>query len=252
MESKSLQGRTALITGGSRGLGKAIALELGAAGARLALVARDRAALEATAAEIRGGGAEVEVFPADVTDERQVRQLERDALARFERVEILVNNAGTNVRRPLEEFTLEDWNRVISTNLTSAFLVCRSFVPQMKGRGYGRILNMASMMGHVSLPGRTAYSASKAGLLGFTRALALELAAEGITVVALSPGPFVTEMNAPLLEDAALKSEFLSRIPVGRWGDVREVGRLALFLCSTDAAFITGSDIVIDGGWSAQ
>jgi len=131
MEADFLQGRTAVVTGGSRGLGKAIAAALGSAGARLALVSRDREALEAAAAEIRGGGAEVEIFPTDVTDERQVRQLERDVLARFERVDILVNNAGTNVRCPVEEFTLEDWNRVISTNLTSAFLLCRSFVPQM-------------------------------------------------------------------------------------------------------------------------
>jgi NAD(P)-dependent dehydrogenase (short-subunit alcohol dehydrogenase family) len=252
MEADFLQGRTAVVTGGSRGLGKAIALALGSAGARLALVSRDRAALEATAAEIRSGGEVVEVFPTDVTNERQVRQLERDVLARFGRVDILVNNAGTNVRRPVEEFTLEDWNRVISTNLTSAFLLCKSFVPQMKGRGYGRILNLTSTMSHISLPGRAAYSASKAGLLGFTRALALELAAEGITVVGISPGPFVTEMNAPLLEDPTLNAQFVSRIPVGRWGEVREVGRLALYLCSPDAGFITGTDILIDGGWTAQ
>lgn len=252
MESDFLQGRTAVVTGGSRGLGKAIALALASAGARLALVSRDREALEAAAAEIRSSGAAAEVFPTDVTDERQVRQLEHDVLARFERVDILVNNAGTNVRLPVEEFTLEDWNRVISTNLTSAFLLCRSFVPQMKGRGYGRILNLTSTMSHISLPWRTAYSASKAGLLGFTKALALELATEGITVVAISPGPFVTEMNAPLLEDPARNAEFTSRIPAGRWGEVREVGRLALFLCSPDAGFITGTDILIDGGWTAQ
>jgi len=252
MEKGLLDGRTALITGGSRGLGKAIAIALGSAGARLALVARDGAALEAAAAEIRGSGAEVEVFPADVASETEVRRLERDVLARFDHVDILVNNAGMNLRRPVEQFTLEDWNRVIATNLTSAFLLCRSFIPQMKGRGYGRILNLASIMGHVSLPGRAAYSASKAGLLGFTKALALELAAERITVVAISPGPFLTEMNAPLLEDAALNAQFVSRIPVGRWGDAREVGRLVLYLCSPDAGFITGTDILIDGGWTAQ
>jgi len=125
-------------------------------------------------------------------------------------------------------------------------------VPQMKGRRYGRILNMTSTMSHISLPGRAAYSASKAGLLGFTKALALELATEGVTVVAISPGPFVTEMNTPLLEDAALNAQFVSRIPVGHWGDVRDVGQLALYLCSPAAGFITGTDILIDGGWTAQ
>jgi len=252
METDFLQGRTALITGGNRGLGKAIAAALGSAGTRLALVARDRDALDAAATEIRSTGAAVEVFPADVTDERQVRQLERDVLARFGHVDILVNNAGINVRRTVEEFTLEDWNRVIATNLTSAFLLCRSFVPQMKGRGYGRILNLTSIMSHVSLPSRAAYSASKTGLLGFTRALALELAAEGIAVVAISPGPFATEMNTPLMEDPTLSAQFIARIPAGRWGQVREVGQLARFLCSPDAGFITGTDIVIDGGWTAQ
>lgn len=252
MGTDFLQGRTALITGGSRGLGKAIGLALGSAGARVVLVSRDQAKLESTAAEIRGAGAEVEVFITDVTDEQQVRQLEHDVLSRFGAVDILVNNAGINVRRTVEEFTLEDWNRVIATNLTSAFLLCRSFVPKMKGRGYGRILNLTSIMSHVSLPGRAAYSASKTGLLGFTRALALELAPEGITVVAISPGPFATEMNTTLIEDPTLNAQFISRIPAGRWGQVREVGQLALFLCSPDAGFITGTDVLIDGGWTAQ
>jgi NAD(P)-dependent dehydrogenase (short-subunit alcohol dehydrogenase family) len=140
----------------------------------------------------------------------------------------------------------------MDTNLTSAFLMCRSFVPQMRGQGYGRILNLTSMMSHVSLPGRTAYSASKAGLLGFTRALALELAPEKITVNGISPGPITTEMNAPLIQDPEVSQQFISRIPLGRWGKVEEVGQLAVYLCSEDASFITGTDILIDGGWTAQ
>jgi len=125
-------------------------------------------------------------------------------------------------------------------------------VPHMKGKGYGRIVNMASMMSHVSLPGRAAYSASKAGLLGMTRALALELAPDGITVMAISPGPFATEMNKPLLNDPQMKQQFTSRIPVGHWGNPDDIGSLALYLCSDAASFLTGTDIVIDGGWMAQ
>ena len=130
--------------------------------------------------------------------------------------------------------------------------MCRSFVPLMTGQGYGRILNLTSIMSHVSIAGRTAYSASKTGLLGFTRALALELVQEKITVNGISPGPFATEMNAPLMQNPELNRQFLSKIPMGRWGEVREVGKLAVFLCSEDAGFITGTDVLIDGGWTAQ
>jgi len=233
-------------------LGKAIAKSIASAGAKVALVSRDSNALSAAAAEVRAIGADVDVFQADITDENEVRRVEHDVLSRFGRVDILVNNAGLNVRKPMIEFSLEEWNSVLATNLTGAFLMCRSFVPQMKGRGYGRIINLTSTMSHVSIPGRSAYSASKAGLLGFTKALALELAAEGITVVAISPGPFATEMNAAWIQDPNINRQFVSRIPVGRWGNAEEIGELARYLCSPEAGFVTGTDILIDGGWTAQ
>ena len=248
----SLDGRVALVTGASRGLGRAMALALAQAGAKLALASRDEKLLAETAATIAAQGGEAAVFPADVSDEARVIGLEKAVVARFGRIHILINNAGINLRKPLTDFTLEEWNRVQAVNVTSAFLMCRSFIPHLKGRSYGRILNMTSMMSHVSLPGRAAYSASKAALLGLTKALALELAPDAITVNGISPGPCSTEINKALMENAELAQFFLSRIPAGRWGRPEEIGQLAVYLCSESAGFITGADIVIDGGWTAQ
>jgi NAD(P)-dependent dehydrogenase (short-subunit alcohol dehydrogenase family) len=252
MNDKHLSERVAVITGASKGLGKAIALALGGAGAQLALASRNLLRLAETADAARALGTAVEVFQADVTNEQQIRSLEEGVVARFGKVHILVNNAGINIRKPVTEFTLAEWQQVVDTNLTGPFLLCRSFLPHMKGLGYGRILNLTSIMSHVALAGRTAYAASKTGLLGFTRALALELAHEQITVNGISPGPIATAMNAPIIQNAELNQQFISKIPVGRWGKEEEVAQLALYLCSQDAGFVTGTDILIDGGWTAQ
>lgn len=250
--SGRVTGRTAVITGASKGLGKAMATALAAEGARIALVSRDRDKLAAVAAEIQAAGGEAGVFPADVTSEEQVRNVERDILARYGSVQILINNAGVNVRKPTVDFTMDEWRLVLDTNVTAAFLMCRSFIPAIKGNGYGRILNMTSIMSHISLPGRIAYSASKTALLGMTRSLALELAPDSITVNGISPGPFGTEMNKPLMENPEVNAQFLASIPAGRWGKVEEIGSLAVYLCSEEAGFITGTDILIDGGWCAR
>jgi len=251
--AKPLQGRVALITGGSRGLGRAMAISLAQDGATLVLAARDKEKLEETAQAVRAAGAPAaEPYVCDVASEQDVEALCQQVTSKFGRVHVLINNAGINVRKPIHEFSLAEWNRVMDTNLTSVFLMCRAFLPHMKGGGWGRIINLASIMSHVSIPGRTAYSASKTALLGLTKALALELASDGITVVAISPGPFATEMNKAFIENPEINAQFLSKIPLGRWGRVDEVGALTKFLCSDEAGFITGTDILIDGGWCAQ
>lgn len=247
-----LDGRVALITGGSKGLGRAIGEALAGAGVRLCLVSRHIEEARATAAEIaaRSGQAAVGIA-CDVTSSEQVERMTREALDTFGQIDILVNSAGINIRSPAEAFSDADWHAVLNTNLHGTFYCCRSVGRHMLERGYGRIINLASIMSFVSLPHRAAYAASKAGVLGLTRTLALEWATKGITVNAICPGPFATEMNRPLLENPEVHQMFTSRIPMGRWGEVHEVGAAALYLASEEAAFVTGTTLTIDGGWTA-
>ena len=250
--NQRLDGRVAVITGASKGLGQQMAEALAEAGAAVAVVARNRELLEKVRGGITRRGGKAYAFPADVTDEAAVAALAHEVRAQAGPVDILINNAGMNLRKPLEEFTLEEWRRVMQTNVESAFLCSRAFLPGMKERKFGRIVNLTSIMAHVALADRTAYCASKSALLGMTKALALELAPFSVTVNGISPGPFATEMNTVLMQDPARNAEFVSRIPMGRWGKVEDIGALAVFLCSDAASFITGTDILIDGGWTAQ
>ena len=247
-----LTGRIAVITGGSRGLGEAMAKAVAGAGAQIALVARDRARLERVRDDIAAHAGVAEVFVANVTRENEIAKLAEAVKARFGSPQILINNAGVNLRKNLVDFTLEEFRSVLDASLISSFLMCRAFVPGMRGTGYGRILNMSSIMSHVSLAGRTAYSSAKAALLGLTRALALELASDGITVNGISPGPIGTDMNRTLMNNPEVNAQFLASLPVGRWGKVEEIGALACYRGSDAAGFSTGTDILIDGGWTAR
>jgi len=245
-------GKTAVITGASRGLGEAMSLALADCGAQIALVARDAGRLEGVRDAIRKQGGMAECFLADVTREEDVAAAAAAVQAKFGHPQFLINNAGSNLRKNLVDFTLEEFRGVMDSNLTSTFLMSRAFIPGMAGTGYGRIINMTSIMSHVSLPGRAAYSSAKTALLRLTRALAQEVAKDGITVNGISPGPHGTEMNAAIMNNPEVNAQFLASLPVGRWGRPKDIGALACYLCSEYAGFITGTDIVIDGGWTSR
>ncbi|MEO5863087.1 MAG: SDR family NAD(P)-dependent oxidoreductase [Burkholderiales bacterium] len=252
MNNIDLTGRVAVVTGASRGIGRAIAIELAGAGAKLALASRDQAKLAETLNMVRAAGAEAETYLCDVRDEAQVRQLAEKVKARFGAAHILVNNAGTAIRKNIIDFSFEEWRALTDTNITGVFLMCKYIVPLMKGQGYGRIINLTSIMAHVSSTGRGVYSATKHAVLGLTRALALELVDEKINVVAISPGFIATDLTAPLRADPVKNAALMAQTPMHRWGQPEEIASMALYICSDRAAFMTGSDVLVDGGWCAQ
>lgn len=244
----NLGGRAALVTGGSKGIGKAIAVLLARAGADVLISSRHGDELQAAAEEIRAEAAgRVETRVADMTDRGEVSALAEFATSTLGKVDILFNNAGSNAPQPVEAITDEAWDRIIELNLTSCVMLTRALVPGMKARSFGRIVYIASILGIVGAMDRTLYCATKGGLISLAHAQAIELGPHGITVNCISPGPILTDLPRTMFSDAQ-RAKMADATALGRWGETDEIAGPALMLASAAGSYMTGANIVIDGG----
>jgi 2-dehydro-3-deoxy-D-gluconate 5-dehydrogenase len=248
-----LEGRVAIVTGGNGGIGLAMAKALGTGGATVVIVGRNKEKSETAAAELRAGGAKVAGIVADLTHEDSCRTLVAAAVKAFGRLDILVNNAGTNIRKRPEEYTIEDWNTVLVTNLSSVFVLAQAAYPEMLRIGGGKIINIGSMMSIFGAAFAAPYAASKGGIVQLTKALATAWAKDNIQVNAVLPGWIDTALTRQAREQIpALYERVLARTPAGRWGVPDDLAGIAVFLASRASDFITGAAIPVDGGYSSQ
>ncbi len=248
----NLSGRSAVITGGSKGLGLAMAAGLASAGADLMLVSRHLEEAQAAAQSLaQEYGVLALGHAADVRNEVEVDGIVQRALSAFGKVDILINSAGINIRGPITSLKLEEFERVLGTNVTGTWLTCRAVLPSMRAQGWGRIINISSALGVIGLPGRTPYTASKGAVLQMTRTLALECASDGITVNAICPGPFLTDMNESIA-DTEEGQRIIGVTALKRWARLEEIQGAAIYLAGDAASYVTGSALVVDGGWTAQ
>ena len=253
LDQFKLTNRSALVIGGNRGLGIEMAKALAEAGASVAVAARDvdRNDEAVSILEPIGEGRAMNVT-CDVVDEAQVYKALNSVNEELGSIDILINSAGINFRGAIDEVPAEEFRKVMDVNVTGTWLGCKAVTPIMKKQEYGRIVNIASIFSVVGFADRTPYTASKGAVLNMTRALAVELAPWKITVNSILPGPFATEMNVPLLNDPEKYKAFVSNIPMARWGELSEIGGLALYLSSDASSFCTGGSFSIDGGWTAR
>ena len=242
----SYDGRVALVTGASQGIGRACALELARSGARLALVARNREKLEQVAGEITSQGGQARAFPADVAQEDAIQAMAKAVLAEFGKIDILVNNAGITADQLLLRMKRADWDAVLNTNLTAAYLSMQQAIPSMLKQRWGRIVNITSIFGQMGQAGQANYAAAKAGLIGLTLAIAREVGSRNITCNAVAPGFIETAMTSTLSDE--IRRRALQSIPLGRVGTPEEVAGCVAFLASEKASYITGHVLNVNGG----